>query len=45
MSVRVVENKLLGGFFVGRGPHQSPISGVFATRAQARAWLAERKSR
>lgn len=34
-KVRVVYNKLLGGYYVVRGPHQTPLSGKFATRQEA----------
>jgi len=36
-GVRIVYNKLLGGWFVVRGPHQTPISGRFATKEEAKA--------
>ena len=39
MSVRIVYNKLLGGWYVVRGPHQTPLSGKFATKAEAQASL------
>jgi hypothetical protein len=39
---KVVHNKLLGGWYVVRGPHHTPLSGRFATRAEALAWLARR---
>ena len=35
MKVRVVYNKILGGYYVVRGPHQTPLSGKFATRQEA----------
>lgn len=41
--VRIVHNKLLGGWFVVRGPHQTPLSGKFETKAEAKAWLERRK--
>jgi hypothetical protein len=37
--VRIVFNRLLNGWFIVRGPHQTPISGRFATRAEAQAHL------
>jgi hypothetical protein len=37
--VRIVHNRLLGGWFVVRGPHQTPLSGKFATKAEAQASL------
>lgn len=39
MAVRVVFNRLLGGWFVVRGPHQTPLSGRFASKAEALAYL------
>lgn len=38
-KVRIVHNKLLGGWFVVRGPHQTPLSGKFDSRADAAASL------
>lgn len=42
-KVRIVNNKLLGGWFVVRGPHQTPLTGRFDTKAEAQAWLDRRK--
>jgi hypothetical protein len=39
---RVVYNRLLGGWYVVRGAHQTPMSGRFDTKADATAWLARR---
>lgn len=36
---RVIFNKLLGGWYIVRGPHQTPIGGRFDTRAEALAHL------
>lgn len=33
--VRIVFNRILGGWFIVRGPHQTPISGRFDTRSDA----------
>ena len=41
--IRIVFVRLLGGWFVVRGPHLTPLSGRFETRAQAKAWLARHK--
>ena len=38
-TVRVVFNRMLGGWFIVRGPHQTPIGGRFETRAAAMAHL------
>jgi hypothetical protein len=40
--VNIVHNKLLGGWYVVTGPHQTPISGKFNSREEARAWLDQR---
>lgn len=40
--VRVIHNKVLGGWFIVRGPHQTPIGGRFDTRAAAVAHLNRR---
>ncbi len=37
---RIVYNKLLGGWYVVVGPHQSPLNGRFNSKAEAQAWLA-----
>lgn len=42
--VRIVFNRLLGGWFVVRGPHQTPLSGRFDSREQAAAYLARSTS-
>lgn len=39
---KIVHNRLLGGWFVVRGPHHTPISGKFATKAEAKASLTKR---
>jgi hypothetical protein len=43
--VKVVHNRVLGGWYVVNGPHHTPISGRFDSRADAKAWLEIRKSR
>jgi hypothetical protein len=37
---RIVFNSLLGGWFIVRGPHHTPIGGRFESRAAAAAHLA-----
>jgi hypothetical protein len=37
---RIVYNKLLGGWYVVVGPHQTPLDGRFNSKAEAQAWLA-----
>lgn len=36
---RVVYNKLLGGWYVVVGPHQTPLNGRFNSKVEAEAWL------
>lgn len=38
-GVRIVHNRLLGGWYVVRGPHQTPLNGRFNSKAEAQAWL------
>lgn len=40
--VRTIHSRILGGWFIVRGPHQTPISGRFDTRAAALAHLNRR---
>jgi hypothetical protein len=37
--VRIIYNRILGAWYVVRGPQQTPISGAFATKADALASL------
>jgi hypothetical protein len=37
--VRIIHSRILGGWFIVRGPHQTPIGGRFETRADALAHL------
>lgn len=37
--IRIIHSRILGGWFIVRGPHQTPISGRFNTRADALAHL------
>jgi hypothetical protein len=41
--IRIVHMKILGGWFVVRGPHWAPLAGPFATRGEAKAWLGRKK--
>jgi hypothetical protein len=38
-KAKIVYNKILGAYYVVVGPHHTPISGAFKTRAAAQAWL------
>ena len=44
-GVRIVYNKLLGGWYVVRGPHQTPLSGRFDSKEEAQLWLQNRGGR
>lgn len=39
---RIIFNRLLSGWFVVRGRHQTPIAGRFQSRAAALAYLGRR---
>lgn len=41
--IKIVYNRLLGGWYVVRGVHQTPICGRFETKSDAQAWLNRRK--
>ena len=43
-AARIKQVEILGGWFVVVGPHATPISGKFGSRAEAQNWLAERKA-
>lgn len=34
-GIKIVYNKLLGGWYVVRGPHHFPIGGKYASKAEA----------
>lgn len=36
---KVVYNRLLNGWYVVRGPHQTPLAGRFDSRDEAKMWL------
>jgi len=42
MKLRIVFNRLLGAWYIVRGPHHAPIGGRFKSRAAALAWLHSR---
>jgi hypothetical protein len=42
---KVIYNRILGGWFVVRGPHQSPLSGRFETREAALLYLRNKHTR
>jgi len=43
-SVRIVHNALLGGWYIVRGPHQTPLGGRFDSKEEARAHLLSRNN-
>jgi hypothetical protein len=44
-DVKIVHNRLLGGWYVVTGPHQSPLSGRFSSKEEAQQWLIDRKNK
>jgi hypothetical protein len=42
-TIKIVFNRLLRGWFIVHGPHQTPIGGRFDTKAEAVWWLNRRK--
>jgi hypothetical protein len=40
--MKVIYNRLLGGWYIVRGPHQTPISGRFDTKEAAVVYLRKR---
>lgn len=44
-DVKVVYNKLLGGWYIVRGPSQTPLSGRFNTEEEARQHLIDQKNK
>jgi hypothetical protein len=43
-GARIVYNRLLGGWYVVVGPHQTPLNGRFNSKAEAQAWLFGRRA-
>ena len=43
--VKIVHNKLLGGWLIVRGPHQTPLSGVFPSKAAAKQSLVDAQAK
>lgn len=39
---KIIHSKILGGWFVVRGAHHTPISGRFDTKGEAQAWLSSK---
>lgn len=45
MTIKIIHNRLLGGYFIVRGPHQTPIGGRFDSKEEAKAWLQEQQAK
>lgn len=43
--VKIVHNKILGGWYVVRGPHHAPINDRFDSREEAKAWLKDQQAK
>jgi hypothetical protein len=43
-GVRIVYNKLLGGWYIVRGPHQTPLGGRFNSKIEAQAHLSRKRN-
>lgn len=41
-GVRIIYNKVLGGWYVVKGPHDTPISGRFGSKEEAQASLSKK---
>ena len=41
--IKIVYNRILGGWYVVRGAHQTPLAGRFESRAAALEYLGRRK--
>ena len=42
--VKIVYNKILGGWYVVKGPHHFPISTRFVSKGEAQLWLKARNN-
>jgi hypothetical protein len=43
--IKIVYNRILGGWYVVRGAHQTPLSGWFETKVLAQAYLHRHKAK
>lgn len=43
-SVRIKYNKILGGWYVVTGAHDTPLNGRFDSREDAQAWVDRRRA-
>ena len=41
--IRIIHSRILGGWFIVRGPYMTPIGGRFESRAAAAAHLARQR--
>ena len=44
LNAKIVYNKLLGGWYIVRGKHQTPISGRFESKEAAMNWVLSRRT-
>lgn len=42
-GIRIIYNRILGGWFIVRGPHQTPLGGRYDSKEQAQAYLDRKK--
>lgn len=42
--VKIIHSRILGGWYVVRGAHHTPIAGRFDSKADAQAWLDARRA-
>ena len=40
---KIIFNRLLNGWFIVRGEHQTPIGGRFDTKEKAKQWLTRKR--
>lgn len=43
-GIRIVYNRLLQGWYIVRGPHQTPLGGRFDSKAAAQQHLQQKRS-
>ena len=44
LNAKIVYNKLLGGWYIVRGKHQTPIGGRFESKEAAMNWVLSRRT-
>lgn len=43
--IKIVYNKLLGAWYIVRGPHHAPLGGPFPSKAAAKAHIEAQKAK